>query len=303
LNGFLRRTRILARPESSIAQIEATFDHLWDSGELQREVLGASETKEEDSLLCKACAKKFANQAVYDAHLLGRKHKKNSEIQERLDGQSESGTGGGKSGSANLKTRAVLYHEYAIKALADLLEKEINDTIANVERRRALTDRERQLEIAALEEEILGPDELSSSDDDDQKSGSDSDDDGLYNPLKLPLGYDGKPIPFWLWKLNGLGIEYKCEICGNYTYMGRRAFERHFLEGRHTHGLRCLGIQPGMLFKNITSINEALALWEKLNSEETQKETKPETTVEMEDEEGNVMSEKVYNDLKKQGLL
>jgi splicing factor 3A subunit 3 len=265
--------------------------------------LGASETKKEDTLLCKACAKKFANQAVYEAHLLGRKHKKNSEIQERLDGLSESGTGGGKSGSANLKTRAVLYHEYAIKALADLLEKEINDTIANVERRRALTDRERQLEIAALEEEILGPDELSSSDDDDEKSGSDSDDDGLYNPLKLPLGYDGKPIPFWLWKLNGLGIEYKCEICGNYTYMGRRAFERHFLEGRHTHGLRCLGIQPGMLFKNITSINEALALWEKLNSEETQKETKPETTVEMEDEEGNVMSEKVYNDLKKQGLL
>ena len=37
----------------------------------------------------------------------------------------------------------------------------------------------------------------------------------LYNPLKLPLGWDGKPIPFWLYKLHGLNQEFKCEICGN----------------------------------------------------------------------------------------
>lgn len=37
-----------------------------------------------------------------------------------------------------------------------------------------------------------------------------------YNPLKLPLGWDGKPIPYWLYKLHGLNMEFKCEICGNY---------------------------------------------------------------------------------------
>ena len=26
----------------------------------------------------------------------------------------------------------------------------------------------------------------------------------VYNPLKLPLGFDGKPIPYWLYKLHGL---------------------------------------------------------------------------------------------------
>jgi len=58
---------------------------------------------------------------------------------------------------------------------------------------------------------------------------SDSDDDDRpYNPLNLPLGWDGKPIPYWLYKLHGLGVEHKCEICGNYTYMGRKPFERHF---------------------------------------------------------------------------
>lgn len=50
----------------------------------------------------------------------------------------------------------------------------------------------------------------------------------IYNPLKLPLGWDGKPIPYWLYKLHGLGVEYPCEICGNYVYMGRKAFDRHF---------------------------------------------------------------------------
>ncbi len=41
-------------------------------------------------------------------------------------------------------------------------------------------------------------------------------DEYIYNPLKLPLGWDGKPIPYWLYKLHGLNQEFKCEICGNY---------------------------------------------------------------------------------------
>lgn len=46
------------------------------------------------------------------------------------------------------------------------------------------------------------------------EGGSDSEDEFVYNPLKLPLGYDGKPIPYWLYKLHGLNLEFKCEICG-----------------------------------------------------------------------------------------
>ena len=46
-------------------------------------------------------------------------------------------------------------------------------------------------------------------------------DEYIYNPLKLPLGWDGKPIPYWLYKLHGLNQEFKCEICGNCSYWGR----------------------------------------------------------------------------------
>merc|ERR1740139_1637531 len=90
----------------------------------------------------------------------------------------------------------------------------------------------------------------------------------IYNPLNLPLGWDGKPIPFWLYKLHGLGIEYKCEICGNYSYWGRRAFERHFSEWRHAFGMRCLKIPNTSHFKEITKIEDAITLYEKLKKGE-----------------------------------
>lgn len=37
-----------------------------------------------------------------------------------------------------------------------------------------------------------------------------------------------QPIPYWLYKLHGLNISYNCEICGNFTYKGPKAFQRHF---------------------------------------------------------------------------
>lgn len=72
------------------------------------------------------------------------------------------------------------------------------------------------------EAEVAAEKVVAESSDDEQESGK------IYNPLKLPLGWDGKPIPYWLYKLHGLGVEYSCEICGGFKYMGRKAFERHF---------------------------------------------------------------------------
>ena len=133
---------------------------------------------------------------------------------------------------------------------------------------------------------------------------SDSDDEEkIYNPLKLPLAWDGKPIPYWLYKLHGLGVEFPCEICGNFVYMGRRAFEKHFNEARHIYGLKCLGVTNTTLFREITGIEDALKLWDKIQRDKRQENTKGDGVVQMEDAEGNVMPEKVYYDLQKQGLL
>ena len=117
------------------------------------------------------------------------------------------------------------------------------------------------------------------------------------------MGWDGKPIPFWLYKLHGLGQEYPCEICGNLVYTGRKNFEKHFGEPTHIHGLKCLGIQNGPLFKEVTSIEEAIQLWEKTKRDRRMKQVAEENKIEMEDDQGNVMSEKTYNDLKAQGII
>ena len=95
-------------------------------------------------------------------------------------------------------------------------------------------------------------------------SDSDEEDDFIYNPLKLPLGWDGKPIPYWLYKLHGLNQEFTCEICGSQKYWGRRAFERHFREQRHQHGMRALGIPNTKNFYEVTQIEDAQRLWKNI---------------------------------------
>ena len=93
--------------------------------------------------------------------------------------------------------------EAYIYRFAELLAEVRNSTVENVERKQARTDAERE-----------------ESDDEDvvEEVEEEPEDDIPYNPKNLPLGWDGKPIPYWLYKLHGLNISYNCEICGNFTY-------------------------------------------------------------------------------------
>lgn len=99
----------------------------------------------------------------------------------------------------------------------------------------------------------------------DGELGSDDEDERpKYNPKNLPMGWDGRPIPYWLYKLHGLGVEFKCEICGGASYWGRRAFEKHFQEWRHAYGMKCLKIPNTVHFKDVTDIEHALRLHKKI---------------------------------------
>ncbi|CAD6944360.1 unnamed protein product, partial [Tilletia laevis] len=129
------------------------------------------------------------------------------------------------------------------------------------------------------------------------------DDDKIYNPLKLPLGWDGKPIPYWLYKLHGLGVEYKCEICSDHVYQGRKNFEKHFQESRHAFGMRALGLPNTKHFYEITRISDALALAERLKKQGRQQAEEQGEAEEVEDEYGNTYTKKTYELLKRQGLI
>ncbi|KAK7351002.1 hypothetical protein VNO77_10117 [Canavalia gladiata] len=186
-------------------------------------------------------------------------------------------------------SKEIALMEAKMKKLCQLLEETIARTKDNVVKKQALTYEE--IEAEREEEETQ---EDTESEDEEQQ---------IYNPLKLPMGWDGKPIPYWLYKLHGLGQEFKCEICGNYSYWGRRAFERHFKEWRHQHGMRCLGIPNTKNFNEITSIEEAKELWKKIQQRQGVNKWRPDLEEEYEDKEGNIYNKKTYTDLQRQGLI
>ena len=327
LESFLRRTRPLEDLDKLFSSIDLDFDKDWEANEVpgwepENQSAGPAAPVTEgtgEGIWCPDCEKEFKNENVYKSHLTGKKHMKAAEA--RRGKGSENGHAADQAnprGSTvkRLKERAIAEREYRIRRLAATMESVRTDTRVNVERRQGMTERERQLELEAFFAESAEPAQRNG----DEESDSDGDE-KIYNPLKLPLAWDGKPIPYWLYKLHGLGVEFPCEICGNFVYMGRRAFDKHFNESRHIYGLKCLGITNTTLFREITGIEDALKLWDKILRDKKKEKAGGENVVQMEDADGNVMPEKVYyeyvplcalnlsglvltmNSLQKQGLL
>ncbi|KAL9112306.1 MAG: hypothetical protein Q9227_003424 [Pyrenula ochraceoflavens] len=317
LESFLRRTNPLEDFDKIFSTIEDDFDKAWNDksvsgwGEDLNGTSAVDGPKTEGTgsgIWCPDCEKEFSNPNVYKSHLTGKKHIKAAQTKQSngtADTSAAQPTSRQTNNLARLKERAIASHEHRVRSLAKILMNERSNTRVNVERKQGMTERERQQELDALfaEDDAAMNNPSGRPESDEESDGEEK----IYNPLKLPLAWDGKPIPFWLYKLHGLGVEFPCEICGNFVYMGRRAFEKHFSEARHIYGLKCLGVSgPGAgggLFREITGIEEAVGLWEKIKKERKDKDTKEESIVQMEDGEGNVMPERIYRDLQKQGIL
>lgn len=188
-------------------------------------------------------------------------------------------------------SREIAMMETRVQKLCELLDETIARTKQNAEKKQALTYEEMEAEREEGEAQAAE----SESDHEEQQQ--------IYNPLKLPMGWDGKPIAVWLYKLHGLNHEFKCEVCGDHSYFGRRAFERHFKEWKHQDGLRRLGITKMKCFNEITSIEEARQLWERIQETEGLNKWRPDVEEEYEDEEGNIYNKKTYTDLQRQGLI
>lgn len=184
--------------------------------------------------------------------------------------------------------------EAKISLYLDILRDTLALTVDNVERRQARTaeeiDFEEDVDTVQIENDVKSEEE-------------DFEDQTLYNPKNLPLDFDGKPIPYWLYKLHGLNIYYNCEICGNSKYRGPKAFQRHFGEWRHAHGMRCLGIPNTAHFVNVTKIQDAYNLWDVIKNNKTKEQWSADIDEEFEDNDGNPINKKIFDDMKRQGLL
>lgn len=113
-------------------------------------------------------------------------------------------------------------------------------------------------------------------------------------------GEDGELIPKWKVKRLGLDKSFRCEICGDKLYRGKINFDQHFFEARHIHHLKQLGIEPSVEFDQVTQVEDALRLWNRIAGVGKAVVGVDE---EVEDEDGHVYLKRVYDDLVQQGIL
>ncbi|KAK1231827.1 Pre-mRNA-splicing factor sap61 [Marasmius sp. AFHP31] len=310
LVSFVRKTQPLQDIDASQEEAKQEFEKAWAAGEVKDWEDGSEKRAQEQGtsggIWCVACQKHYSKQTVYDAHLTSKKHIKAAERQSQSDAPVPNPNGPKDAPQSNhtSNTKNRLHdsalHCHLTTALLVTLLLTLNDTKSNVERRFSLTAREREQEL--LEQSKPQPPPAAPKADGEEGE-EEEEEERIYNPLKLPLGWDGKPIPYWLYKLHGLGVEYRCEICSDHVYMGRKNFDRHFQESRHAFGMRALGLPNTKHFHEITRIEDALTLAEKLKQEGRHEIFEQETMEELEDDEGNVYNRKTYEDLKKQGLI
>jgi len=329
---YLKRTQPLMPLAELLAKAEHDFAARWDAGEITRwqgaSTTAAAATTAEVDLEAAASAEEFealglealkglltqrglkCGGSLKDraARLYMLKGKTLADIPKKLraeaakppatdaadgdaNGSGEAAAAAAGAGRGGANRGVALLEEKAVR-LGELLAEVLEETANMVEKKQSRTYEELERDLQLQEENDM------EVEDDEEEA-----DKPIYNPLNLPLGWDGKPIPYWLYKLHGLNIEYKCEICGNYSYWGPRAFERHFQEWRHAHGMRCLGIPNTKEFHGITLIEDAYTLWAKRKAERGVADWNPELDEEFEDRQGNVMNRKTYTDLARQGLL
>ncbi|KAJ2844553.1 Pre-mRNA-splicing factor sap61, partial [Coemansia brasiliensis] len=126
-----------------------------------------SESDTSNQLFCSICKRQFEKQTTLAAHMNSRKHQK---AVQKLQNEPAAAS------QRIEQDRQLAWRKYLVQTYTKILEDRIKDTRANVERRQALTDEERQRELQ----------------DDDVSIDGDADDTGeqTYNPLNLPLGWD-----------------------------------------------------------------------------------------------------------------
>jgi splicing factor 3A subunit 3 len=230
------------------------------------------------SFFCPSCGMKMAKDTVWKSHITSKKHKKMmGKFLEHLE--------------------QVSWLETLLKFQADLASDALVSTKENIEKKQARLPGE----SAFMRRGAVGGGDMDEEDMGDEEN--EGDDENLRKRMtkkNYPIGPDGNPLPYWLYRLQGLSHEFKCQICGNQSYFGRRAFERHFVDSRHIYGLKCLGIESSRDYFEITEIDKALALQKHLNESRKKGRWDAETMEEFEDEDGTVLDKATHDLLAKQ---
>lgn len=274
LMSFIERSQPFFPLEETVASIVNTFNEKYVDQKVQNK-----------PFFCTFCNKQLNDQKSFEDHQKMQSHIRNIEKINRREGGLDEVI---RQRQERARDRA--QNVFIALQLIMQLKQQFDATIANTKRRQTISSSVIEAEQHDLDAPIVFDDKI------------DEDDEQFFNPKGLPLGWDGKPIPIWLYKLHGLSVEYKCEICGNKSYWGQVAFERHFFQSTHINHLKMLGIPNTKHFVNITKINDAVTLFEKIKNS-LSKDVWQKGEEEVETDDGTVMSRKLYDDMVRQGLI
>lgn len=141
LHGFFRRAKPLYNLSALEEEALAEFNQQWEQGQVKgwEEVDNSNQ-----SLFCPACQKQFSKQTVYDAHLTAKKHIK---AQKKLEEEQPHKMDNGVVGANDDKRKATAWKERLIIKYAEALNDFREESKSNVERKQALTDKERTVSI------------------------------------------------------------------------------------------------------------------------------------------------------------
>ena len=208
LKDFFQRTQPLVDFKTIVDQTDEMFEAEWDQRSLfgwetfisriVGEAMPDSVTK--NQLHCGFCNKTFLNESVFHFHKKGKRHIKavntsqTKKVVETEKRSSEFTTG------QIQKLMQVARSETWILRLKALMADVWEQTMNQVRKKQSSSFQELEAERATMTaREILAKTTMTGGGDSDEE-------DGLkYNPKNLPMGWDGKPIPYWLYKLHGLG--------------------------------------------------------------------------------------------------
>ncbi|KAF2072991.1 hypothetical protein CYY_005703 [Polysphondylium violaceum] len=294
LVSFIERTQPLLDLNQTISKCEAEFTDKWDNSDyFNKENTSNNNSNNENTelteqekspLYCKACKKLFASENVFNGHLKGKKHIQSTE---RMNSNNNN----------EFKARKpTSLLEFKILKLATHLFDQIDATKENVLKKqsRKYSENEFEEDEEEDEEDITNIDDFEVPTEEPTK----------HRIANYPVdALSGKPLPYWVYNYLELGVEYKCEICGNRAYRGRKAYEKHFQDTRHSYGMSCIGVPNTIHFHEITKIKDALELWAKIKDQSSKSAFRSDRDEEYEDENGDVMSKKTYEMLVKQGLI
>jgi splicing factor 3A subunit 3 len=261
LVSFFERALPLINIHTKIKEEEDNFAAAWEAGQVEGWKAESSKKASAagEGIWCPYCQKTYSKQTVYDAHLNSDKHKKRvTEGKMVSDPLQVNGSPAPHASTSREKLRAPARLTFLITALLRYppIPERLAESRSEVERRMALTAREREAELEQTEEAPPPVEPVRAAEDEEEE-----DDGTIYNPLKLPLGWDGKPVSLHVavdtrgpadsvvdsilavcrifcspssfanpgsYKLHGLGVEFRCEVSPYATGLMDEAYAGRF---------------------------------------------------------------------------